>query len=144
MGLESLPSEAITEMRSSFEGLEPVISETDLRSLCEGNSELEDLLESMLTYALRYAVDVWNMHTFVNNGGLMAEDGSEKFAEIDSARTRLHNALVDSIAILSRALSKSDKNNEWVRDLSGNSGLERAKCGAFALLLVYRRYLDKT
>lgn len=96
----------------------------------------------MMDYALRYAHDVWSMQKFVNDGGFSTENGAAQFAEMDIARTRLHNALIDSIAILSRSLGQEGKNNEWVRGLTNGNTLERAKCGNFALLLVYHRYLD--
>jgi hypothetical protein len=82
------------------------------------------------------------MQELINNGGLTTDEGVEEFARIDAARTILHTTLVDSIGILSRALGKAGKNNEWVRKLTTGVGLDRASCGAFALLLVYRRYID--
>ncbi len=137
-----LPQEAVAEMARNFEGLHPVISEDELKTLCENNSDLESLLKNMLEYFQRYAVDVWNMQKFINDGGLDTDEGPEEYRRIDDARTQLHNTLVDSIGILSRSLGKAGKNNEWVRELTNGASLNRASCGAFALLLVYRRYLD--
>jgi hypothetical protein len=138
-GFETVREIARTH-KEDFEGLEPAIDEGELRELCEGDAELESLLESMLEYSVRYAVDVWNMQKFIHEGGF--NEDPEEFKRIDDARTRLHTALVDSIGILSRALTKKEKNNEWVRDLTQGVGLDRAACGAFALLITYRRYLD--
>ncbi len=137
-----LPQEAVAEMGRNFEGLHPVISENELKTLCENNSDLESLLKNMLGYFERYAIDVWNMQKFINDGRLDTDEGPDEFKRIDDARTQLHNTLVDSIGILSRALGKNNKDNEWVRDLTNGASLNRASCGAFALLLVYRRYLD--
>ena len=139
-----LPPEAYENMSESFEEARPVISEKELETLCSGNEQLEKLLESMIEYSLRYAEDVWSMHIFVNEGGFDSEDGAEKFAELDAARTILHNALIDSIAILSRNLNKEGKDNSWVQTLADGTSLNRASCGSFALLLVYNRYLDTT
>ena len=132
--------EIVKSHEKDFEGLEPVISETILRDICEGDPDLEPLLESMLEYSVRYAVDVWHMQKFIHEGGF--DEDPEEFKRIDDMRTRLHTTLVDSIGILSRALAKKEKNNEWVRDLTQGVGLDRAACGAFALLITYRRYLD--
>jgi len=143
MSFESmLPKEAIQKMENVFEGMTPVISEKELTSLCEDSETLKKLLEGMLEYAVRYAQDVWNMEKFILDGGLATKEGAEQFAEIDAARSRLHNALIDSIGILSRELNHAGKDNEWVRKLTNGVNLERSKCGAFALLLVYRRYID--
>lgn len=138
-----LPTEAYQEMHKNFEGLTPVISEGDLLEIGEHNPEIMPLIDTFLKYAERYANDVWSMHEFVNQGKLETEEGAAEFAEMDTARTRLHNALVDSIAILSRALAKTDIDNSWVRDLTNGSTLDRSACGSFALLLIYRRYLDQ-
>lgn len=138
-----LPKEAVLEMSRNFEGLQPVISENELHMICEDSPELQSLLVNVFNYSERYAVDVWSMQKFINSGKLETDGGPEEFARIDDARTHLHTTLVDSIAILSRALGKAGRNNEWVRELTNGANLNRASCGAFALLLVYRRYLDK-
>ncbi len=143
MNFEStLPPEAFKEMQGQFEGLQPVITESKLRELCDTDPVLNRLRENMTVYFDRYAVDVWSMHQFIDTGKFNTEDGAQVFAEMDDARTRLHTALVDSIAILSRALLKSGRDTSWIQELSTGTNLDRASCGAFALLLVYRRYLD--
>jgi len=139
---KELPDAAIEHMAKSFEACEPIITEGELRNLCEGSPDLEKLLESFLKYSVRYANDVWTMEKFVADGGLNSEGGSDHFTEIDEARTRLHNALIDSVAILSRTLAKEGKDNSWVRELTNGQTLERSACGKLALLLVYKRYLD--
>jgi len=137
-----LPQEALLQMKEDFEGLKPVISENELKELCAGDEVLERLLESFLSYSIRYAQDVWSMHIFLNEGKLDTDEGAAEYAALDEGRTRLHNTLIDSIAILSRALVKVEKDNEWVRQLTNGATLERASCGAFALLLVYQRSID--
>ena len=128
--------------KEDFEGLAPAITEQELQTVCEHDPTLIKLLDAMLEYSVRYALDVWSMQEFIHDKKFDTEDGAREFAEMDDARTRLHTTLVDSIAILSRALGKNGLNNEWVRELSNGVGLGRAECGAFALLLTYRRYLD--
>jgi|GEM_PF-1375958 hypothetical protein len=139
---QELTTEAIEHMSHSLESIKPVISEQELRSICEGSDGLEMLLESFLKYSVRYANDVWSMEKLVADGGLNTEDGIAVFADMDEARTILHNALVDSIAILSRNIAKEGKDNSWVRELTNGHELQRVACGKFALLTIYRRYID--
>mgnify|MGYP002397531288 CR=1 FL=1 len=134
---EFLPPEAIEHMKVELEGVKPVKTYEELADLCEGSESLESLLKSFKDYAVRYARDVWSMQEFLDKGGLDSEYGAENFKEIDQARTRLHNALIDSIAILSRQLAREGRDNEWVRDLTDGTSLNRAACGSFAILLVY-------
>ena len=130
------------EMHENFKGLEPVITEGELYHYAEQVPELKPLIDSFIRYAERYADDVWSMHEMLINGTLDTEEGVEEYANMDATRTRLHDALIDSIAILSRALAKNGLDNEWVRELTDGVTLNRAACGSFALVLVYRRYLD--
>lgn len=137
-----LPPEAVTEMSKNMEGLEPAISESDLLKISESYPEIKPLIKSLLDYAERYAADVWSMNLFIGSGKFETEDGAREFAEMDDARTRLHSALVDSVGILSRKLVNEGVDNSWVRELTDGHTLSRSSCGAFALLLVYRRYID--
>lgn len=114
----------------------PVKTEEELREMVAGDTDLESLLEAFLRYAGRYAKDVWEMEKAVASGIFNTEDGAKEFAEMDDKRTILHTALVDSVAIFSRALYKKGMDNEWVRELTDGAGLSRAACGAFALSLV--------
>ncbi len=92
----------------------------------------------MLTYAIRYAQDVWNMKIFTQQKGSYTEDEwASKLAKIDSDRTQLHNTYIDSIAILSRALVRAERDNSWVRALAPTGTLDRATCGKFAIMLSY-------
>ncbi len=129
-------------MHENFKGLEPVITEGELYQYAEQVPELKSLVNSLIGYAERYADDVWLMHEMLINSTLDTEEGVEEYANMDTARTRLHDALIDSIAILSRALVKNGLDNEWVRELTDGVNLNRAACGSFALVLVYHRYLD--
>jgi hypothetical protein len=135
-------SSRIHEMHENFKGLEPVITESKLYQYAEQVPELKSLVNSLIGYAERYADDVWLMHEMLINSTLDTEEGVEEYANMDTARTRLHDALIDSIAILSRALVKNGLDNEWVRELTDGVNLNRAACGSFALVLVYHRYLD--
>lgn len=142
---QKLPTEAVGEYVKHFENgnIEPIITEEELLEFGEENPEIMPFVKSFISYAERYAIDVWSMHLFLSSGKLDTEEGAEEFETMDEARTRLHTALVDSIAILSRALGKNGLNNEWVRKLTNGANLDRAACGSFALMLVYHSYLDK-
>lgn len=124
-------------MEIELGGVKPVKTYVELVDLCKGSESLESLLASFKEYAIRYSRDVWSMQEFLDKGGLDSEGGAENFKEMDQARTRLHNALIDSIAILSRQLAKEGRDNGWVRDLTDGTSLNRAACGSFAILLVY-------
>lgn len=140
-----IPAEAQEKMSKHMEGLTPVISEEALYEIGEDYPEIAPAVAAFIRYAERYAVDVWNMHKMLEDGALNTEEGVVEYKAADEARTVLHNALVDSVAILSRALAKNDIDNEWVRNLTDDGHtLSRASCGSFALLLVYRRYLDNS
>ncbi len=138
----SLPQEAVSAMAQAFEKIKPAISEKELYALCEDSPQLIKLVDDLMEYASRYALDVWSMQKFVDEGGRMKETGREEFTVMDEARTLLHTALVDSIAILSRALRKEGKDVKWVQKLMRSNELERSSCGAFALITVYQRYID--
>jgi hypothetical protein len=56
----------------------------------------------------------------------------EERRDVDARRTAAHNAFIDALNILSRAMKKSGQNNEW-RKLLGD---DRKEIGDFACFLV--------
>lgn len=135
--------ETASTIHENFIGIKPVITEEELYDFAEEVPEIRPLVDSFFAYAERYAEDVWLIHTMLSEGSLDTEEGANEYAEMDNARTVLRNALVDSIAILSRALAKHGLDNEWVRELTDGVNLNRASCGVLAIMLVYKRYIDK-
>lgn len=135
-----IPQGFIENTQSKIEkyGLDLPITPSELEALCTGDEHCEKALEDMLTYAVRYAADVWSMKELVMNKGSLPEDEwAEKLAKVDRERTQLHNAMIDSVAILSRALLRAEQDNTWVRELAPTGQLERARCGKFAIMLSY-------
>jgi hypothetical protein len=126
------------EKKIEKNGLSLPITPDQLEAECAGDSHCEKALSEMLRYAVSYAMDVWNMKELVSQRSQYDEsEWSEKLAKADDARTRLHNTYIDSIAILSRALIKAERDAEWVRHLMPAGTLDRATCGRFAIMLTY-------
>ena len=81
-----------------------------------------DLLEDVLRAAIRYSQirAEWMLMTV------------EERREVDARRTAAHNAFIDALNILSRAMKKAGQDNEWRRLL----GDDRKEIGDFACFLV--------
>lgn len=127
-----------TSIKIEKYGLDLPITPAELEMQCENEPQCQQALADMLSYALRYAQDVWAMKQFVSEKHKYDdEEWSSKLAKIDSDRTQLHNTYIDSIAILSRALMRAEIDNSWVRKLAPNGSLDRAACGKFAIMLSY-------
>ncbi len=145
-----LDTEEITEnMEKNGYALEnPVIDPNELKSLCEGDTILMQCYESMISYCYRYAHDVFNMlyeQKIIEEMREKGEDTKEAYEEmvvIDANRHLLHNALMDSINLVSRELAKKNKDNSWLREIIGNKQWEyaRAEYATFALLTFYKLY----
>lgn len=114
------------------------ITPEELANLAAGNEGLIALHAELVDYAYRYATDVWGMHEFLAAGPIEG-DRTREFAEKDEARSRLHNALIDSFRVFSRALAKEGRDNAWIMALESGG---RAAYGRFALLLTYRLYCE--
>ncbi len=117
------------------------ISPENLRELCSGDEVLESLLEDVFSYSQRYVQDVWEMDALnarLKTGEISREVWKEEMDKEDLARTQLHNALIDSIGILSRNMGKRDIDNSWVKDFLGSDGkLARTSCGAYAFVVLF-------
>lgn len=81
-----------------------------------------DLLTDVLRAAIRYSQirAEWILLTI------------EERHEVDARRTAAHNAFIDALNILSRAMKKAGQDNEWRRLL----GDDRKEIGDFACFLV--------
>ncbi|MFT5849948.1 MAG: hypothetical protein ACI9H6_000776 [Patiriisocius sp.] len=119
------------------------ITEEELLERCEGDSNCEKALDSFVEYSIRYAADVWDMkQLLMQRSEYSDEEWGELFARSDDERTRLHNTLIDSVAILSRAMMNAGEDNSWVKELAPAGKLERARCGKFAIMLTYSKYVN--
>ena len=94
----------------------------------------------MISYCNRHAHDVFNMmyeQKLLQEMRARGEDTQEAYEElkiIDTKRHNLHNAMIDSVNLLSRELTKKDKDISWMNDIVANS---RAGYANFALLTFY-------
>lgn len=119
------------------------ITETELTEQCVGDPHCERALRDFLEYSTRYAADVWDMKLLMTRKDQYEPDEwKEVFSKADRERSQLHNALIDSIAILIRQLNRVEENTEWARSLMPTGTLERAYCGKFAIMLTYSRYVN--
>jgi len=129
----------------SQESLNLPITEEQLREQCEGIDLCERALESMLGYSIRYANDVWEMKKLIAEKANYTEtQWAELFDKADSDRSRLHNTLIDSIAILSRQMNENELDIQWVKKLAPAGKLERVSCGRFAIMLTYSKYVNSS
>lgn len=109
----------------------PYVSLVKLEETCKGNEILEERLQDFVLHALRYAETVCRFEQIVAKRTESTQDGS--LAEIETIRTRTHDATISSIDILARSLKKSSKVTEWYAMLAGS----RAAYGKFALLIAF-------
>ncbi len=132
-----------------YSSLEPAISPEKLKNLCENDPILIQCYESMISYCNRYAHDVFNMmyeQKIIEEMNKNKEDTTEAYEElkvIDRNRHNLHEALMDSINLLSRELAKREIDNTWMHEVVSGG---RATYGIFALLTFYKLYgkVDKS
>lgn len=134
--------EVVAELEGSgYGGLQPAILPEKLTEICENDPILKQCLEGMFGYVNRYAHDVYSMMVEQMELAEKREQGTDtredakELAEIDERRHHLHNALMDSINLLSRELGKRNLNNEWMHDFAHDG---RAGYARFALLTFYR------
>lgn len=126
-----------------YTNFEPVITPEELHALCDDDPLLQECHESMNTYCKKYAHDVFNMmyeQKLIEEMRMQGEDTKEAYEElriIDRNRHNLHEAMMDSVNLLSRELSKRNKDNEWMRGLVAGG---RAAYATFAMLTFYKLY----
>ena len=109
--------------------LKPYITLAELEHDCANG--LEDLLDYTIEQCVRYAISVTKYMQALSGG---IED-ADRLAETEEIRKRTHNATMDSINALSRALKQSGRSNTWIMNVVGN----RAAYGKLALLLAFEK-----
>ncbi len=120
--LESARNDVITSS-----ALKPVVTLASLEAACS-TEDLKRIFEEAVVYCIRYAVSVvWFMKAM--NGP------REEFAEVDASRKRVHDATVDAINVLVRALKRADQDVSWISEIAGN----RSAYGKLALLLAFEQ-----
>lgn len=119
--------------------LRPEKTEGQMREMCEGNENLESLLEDMIEYMHRYTIDVCEWEKMDRIVGTKDYDPKE-FAKLDAQRTILHEAMIDSVRIFSRNLAKAGKDNTWVESIDSKG---RAGYASFALKCTYAEIIKR-
>ncbi len=128
---------------SGYDTLAPAIDPQELKVLCLDTPVLMTCYEQMISYCTRYAHDVFNMmyeQALLSELREKGEDTEEMYEElkvIDLNRHNLHEAMMDSVNLLSRQLVKHNKDNEWMREVVAGG---RASYATFAMLTFYRIY----
>lgn len=97
----------------------PVISFEDLKTECEGDPKLEKLFSIVYNDCYRYTETVCEFHKILA-GGLSDDEQQRRFDAMDARRTQIHNATMDSINALLRALGAAERDNTWAQSFLGN------------------------
>ncbi len=142
MNLEEKRPEAVQELKANFgrpDLPKPVIELSELERQCEGDPNLENLLREMIDYCERYTETVARFMEAGNKEG--TREMKEELAKLDEERRIVHDATIDSINILARALEKAGKNGQWIESLHGSTG-SRAAYATFALRTTYQRLME--
>lgn len=134
---EIAPDVATAAVEQS-ELLSPYITCSELRKLCEGDSNLEELLRDVFLHSLRYTESVCKFERIIEEGKRFNDD-DKIMADINSIRRNTHDTAVDSINILSRQLSKAGKSIDWMSRVSMQG---RASYGRFAIFLGFELALE--
>lgn len=137
---QKYPNAVESMKKEGYEEIPIEITEERIAELSRGNEELEHLGIELMRYCCRYATDVWSMHERLTKGIEDKEDAKE-YQDQDEARTRLHNALIDSFNVFSRKLAQEKRDNSWMASLVRAGEGSRAAYGRLALLLAYRHIL---
>lgn len=144
-GKQKVSKPFIDNMGSKIEKglqLDLPITFAELKEECSGDPLCEQALDGLVEYAIRYSNDVWNMSEALRNRkNYTDEEWKEIFPQMDDARSRLHDTLIDSIKILSRHLNNAERNTSWMKTLMPAGKVERAACGKFAIMLTYSMYV---
>ncbi len=124
---------ALPEMERQLgdpEKLLPIVDLEKLKEEVKGDSILEKLTEDAIEYSERYTETVAAFHEVLSN---LTKDNQKEFEEIDRTRKIVHDAAVDSINILARAIQKSGRDASWIKMFKS-----RVDYGKFALVTTYK------
>ena len=116
----------------------PFITLQSLETQCKGNEALEFCLRAMVISSLQYAETVCRFEQIIARGQQSNEDDERK--EIESLRTAVHDATMDSINLLARSLKNVGKDNGWILDLKAG---QRAAYAKFAILIAFEVVLQE-
>jgi hypothetical protein len=115
----------------------PFITLKDLEVLCKGDEDLEYFLRETTVMCLRYTETLCRFKQIVIRGQQSNEDGFRK--EIEAIRTTIHDSTITSINVLSRLMKKTDRNNDWIKNVS----VDRTKYAKFAMCIAFESVLGE-
>ena len=130
------PSSELAREAHKREGAaNPFISLANLQEQCLGDDILQECLAEMVSYSCSYTETLCRFAQIVAKG--QSSNEGEARAEIERVRSRTHDATIDAINILSRALKSAGRDNSWISKMAGN----RASYGKFAMLIAFEDVL---
>lgn len=125
-----LDSDSLERSVSRFK---PFVQLEDLRRECEGQDVLVELLDQVLSGALRYAESICIFNQIlIKHKGVVCDEQGER-AEIEAVRSSIHDAFIADVNILARTMRKFGKNVSWCDALGG----DRSRYGRLSLTLSF-------
>lgn len=119
---------------------------SELEKLCANNEVLKKFFEKALEHFYGYTETVWDFQDIVDKkqrGELSDEEYREAFASVDLTRTRSHDAMIDSVNILARAMKKFNLDASWISPLNDPSGKAvRTRYTKLALQTTYLKIIQ--
>lgn len=119
-----------------------------LEKQCEGDENLQALLQDVLNSCYPYVEQVFQFD-MMNAKGILGEEEAEEFRRLDKNRGLMHNAVITNINIFSKALAKAKENgnqqadNEWMRSIASGGRAAYMKFAVFIALSEYLRYKEE-
>ncbi len=123
---------AIEEMEQNLGNPELIKPVVDLEKLAEevaDNDVLKKMVEKTIEYCERYTESVAAYQELLINPSKDKAD----IKELDQTQRLIHNATIDQINILFKALTKFGKDASWIKNFRS-----RADYGKLALLTTYK------
>lgn len=132
--ISGIAPDVIPEAEKNENHANPYISFSKLEDLCKDDEDLKELLDQVVLYSLKYTETVCRFEQIVKN----QEKDAEARKDIESLRTRTHDATIDAINILARTVKKKGKDNSWISRVNADG---RPGYMKFAILLAFEYVL---
>ena len=116
--IKKYPQE-IKQLKEIYENkgdIKPVITIERLKELCRDNEVLEKLLQQTVD-SFYYYTETVCAYQRIFSQDITDEEVKEQLEHLETIRTRVHNALIDNVGILARALKKFGKDYSWIEKL---------------------------
>lgn len=134
---------AIHALGDSFEDWERFlpIDIHELEKMCQGNETLETLFAEMLKQFFYYTETICEWHEISEKWikhEINADEYRESISDVETRRTRSHDAANSTVNALARNLGKAGKDNSWIEKISTS----RNSYSRFALLTAYKLIIE--